>query len=471
MSYFTHIKQNVVADDGNSLIAGIGSGSNLTAGSSWTGNLASTLGVAGIQVSLKTDQNCTVEIQQSPDGSNWDLVDSYHYFAGANFGITVQAISSYVKIKLTNTGLATTTYIRLQTALCPIVEAVPRSLDEHGHFRVAIQHSEDRYGFEVENTPQGEMRVLSPIKLIGAQFDLNGNAGAVDSNFWLTSVASAGTVTQANAQVILACSSNSADSAKLYSVRRPRYIGGHALRYRANIQLSDTGVTNNTRRWGVAYGSSMPTLTDGAWFQLSGTTFSLIITKAGSPTTIANGAFNGTLGVTWPPVSTLNTNLVYEIYWTNAKVYFVIRGELLHTFTASTTTWAATLMPYIYMDNINSGTSTASSLYSRNSVIHRIGPMESAPQYKYIHGVVTGQVLKYGPGRLHKVILNSLVNGSTVTIYDAVSGFAAGNTLAAVVISQNSATQPQALDYNLDFYNGLAISTVNAATDVTIVYE
>jgi hypothetical protein len=62
MSYFKHIKQDVVADPNNSSVV------NLAAAATFTGTSTSTLGVVGLQVSLKTDQNCTVYVDQSPDG-------------------------------------------------------------------------------------------------------------------------------------------------------------------------------------------------------------------------------------------------------------------------------------------------------------------------------------------------------------------------------------------------------------------
>jgi hypothetical protein len=122
MSYFKNIQQNVIADTLNSSTA------NLSASQTFTGTSASTLGVAGIQVSLKTDQNCYVYVDQSPDGFNWDIVDTYTYYTrmGGN-GWTIQAVNSYVRVRVTNTGTSATTYFRLQAALCPIVEAVPSS--------------------------------------------------------------------------------------------------------------------------------------------------------------------------------------------------------------------------------------------------------------------------------------------------------------------------------------------------------
>jgi hypothetical protein len=160
MSYFKHIKQDVVADANNS------STTNLSAGNSYTftGTSTSTLGIAGIQVSLKTDVNCIVYIDQSPDGTNWDITDQYSYYSAINnFGITIQAVNSYVRVRVISNSL-TSTYFRLQTALCPIVEALPRSLDGSGNLKTSIRAIEDAHGFEVENTPIGEMGAVTNIR-------------------------------------------------------------------------------------------------------------------------------------------------------------------------------------------------------------------------------------------------------------------------------------------------------------------
>ena len=136
MSKFGSLLQNITASTLNSSTA------NLANGATFSGVVDSTLGVAGIQVSLYTDQNCTIYIEQSPDttptGPHWDLSDEYRYFADTNFGVTVQAISSYFRVRVTNTGSSITNYFRLQSRLCPIVEAVPRTLTDFGNFKTAV---------------------------------------------------------------------------------------------------------------------------------------------------------------------------------------------------------------------------------------------------------------------------------------------------------------------------------------------
>ena len=140
MAYFPSLSvtQNVITDSDNSN----DNVSQIAAGATWNsaGSGTSTLGVVGIQVSVKTDQNLEIYVDQSPDGINWDITDTLYYWhsLGGN-GWTIQAVNAYVRVRAKNVGLSATTYIRLWTVLCPIVEAVPRTLDEDGNFQTVIK--------------------------------------------------------------------------------------------------------------------------------------------------------------------------------------------------------------------------------------------------------------------------------------------------------------------------------------------
>jgi len=462
MSYFSRLSQNVISSDDNSSTA------NLTSGEIFTGIADSTLGVAGIQVSLKTDQNCTVYIEQAPDNvptagaPHWDICDSYNYYANQNFGITVQAINSYVRIRVSNDGISTTTFFRLQTCLCPIVEAVPRTLDEFGNFKTAINRIQDDYGFIIENTPIGEQRSVIPTRLIGSNFDGN----VVDPNFWTVTNTNGGTTTQANAQIVLATNTTANGATVLHSFRRGRYVAGSSMVYRTQLTLS-TGIVNNKRRWGIAYGTTMPTITDGAYFQLNGTTFSVVTLRAGVETKVDSGSFNGTLGISYDP-NTSNHN--YEIYWTNGKVYFTISDQILHTHTASSQTWAAVMSHYIFMDNVNS-----SAIVSNNTItcrvasIRRLGQLQTQPTHKYQSGLTAGVICKYGTGNVRKMIVSNVTQNSVVTIYD-------GTTTGGTVIWSSGAMGAQTIPFSVDFddvpfFTGLFFTITGANCNLFLSYE
>lgn len=320
----------------------------------------------------------------------------------------------------------------------------------------------DEYGFGVENTPMGEMRCVAPVRLVGAQLD----GTTVDANFWTATVANSATIAQANGQIVLTSGTNAAASAQLNSIRRARYVGGSANSFRGVIQLGDTGTANNTRRWGVAFGASMPTITDGAFFQLSGTTFSIVTMKGGVATVVNSGSFNGALGTTYAPTTNAVT---FEIYWTNSKVWFVIGDTILHLVTASTATWADTINHYIYLSNINSGNTTSVTLTCRVATIRRLGNFETQPMSKYQAGTTAGVVLKYGAGNLHGAVISGVVNNAVVTLYD---NTAASGTVIFSSGAMTANTMPFGLDFhNLPFSIGLTLVISGANANATVIYE
>lgn len=320
----------------------------------------------------------------------------------------------------------------------------------------------DEYGFGVENTPMGEMRTVTPVRLVGATFDGN----TVDANFWTATVANAATIAQANAQIVLTSGVNAAGSAQLNSVRRARYVGGSANGFRAVVQLGDTGIANNTRRWGVAFGATMPTITDGAFFQLSGTTFSIVTLKGSAATTVNSGSFNGTLGASYTPVTTAVT---FEIYWTNSKVFFVIGDEILHTVTASAATWADTIAHYLYLSNINSGNTTSVTLSCRVATIRRLGNASTQPISKYQAGTTAALVLKLGAGNLHGIAISGVANNAVATLYD---NTAASGTIIFSTGAMGANTVPFAIEmHDLPFSIGLTLAITGANCNVTTIYE
>jgi hypothetical protein len=280
----------------------------------------------------------------------------------------------------------------------------------------------DEYDWLVENTPMGEMRAVEPVRLVGSNFE----GSTIDTRFWISGVANSGDVTQSNASVTLSTKTVATNGmARLYTLRRARYVSGVSMGYRSVITLS-AAAANNKRRWGIAFAATMPTtgttdlITDGAWFQFDGTTFSIALRRAGvaNETLVSSGSFNGNLGVSYSPGTTVKT---YEIYWTNSKVYFVIGGVVLHTFSADTTTWSSTMNFYVYCDNVNSNNlQTDHTLGVRVASIRRLGGLLSqTSSYYHALGTTAGVNLKLSAGNLHSLILTNVVDGAVITLSDS----------------------------------------------------
>lgn len=139
---------NNVAVSQSVFISALNSTTNAIAGGgTWTGSTESTAlagtsgnGVAGIQINIECDKDATVYVEQSQDGVTWGISDRFKYFAsdgGASW--TVQATASYFRCKIVNRSSSATTLLKFQTALCPIVEALPRSLDRNGELKIGLK--------------------------------------------------------------------------------------------------------------------------------------------------------------------------------------------------------------------------------------------------------------------------------------------------------------------------------------------
>lgn len=442
MSYFKHIQQEVITSTINSSI------SNINAGDTWSGTGESTLGIVGIQVNFIADQNCTVYIDQSMDNSNWDITDTYNYYTmNGGWSTTVQATASYLRIRIKNISSTNTTSLRLQTALCPIVEAVPRSLDENGHFKTTIHHIEDEYGFGVENTPMGEMRTVSPFRMVGTVF--NGNY--FDTTFWTSAATgTASSVVVSGGLLALNSGTDATGIASCTSVRKARYIAGVSNRYRAQMSM-DAANANNLRRWGVYTGE------DGVYFELSGTTL-YVGTRIGSADTkVASTSWS--MFRDTPNIANVNT---YEIYYTNKKAYFSINDELVHVVAPTTSPWSATKNLPIKMETINVAGSTSYALKSWVASICRLGPEYTDPIYKYISTTGT-YLLKVGAGKLRFLIAGD--NVGTISVYDDLSAVVA-NQMGLFDLTKT--TGP--FEFNCPFFNGLTIVTTSNAK-VTVIFE
>lgn len=188
-----------------------------------------------------------------------------YFYSKGGAGWTVQAINSYVRVRVILTGTTDTTYFRLQTALCPMVEALPRCLSHSGRLKTENQiedPSVDRY---VNITTSNELRIAEATRLVGTSFDGYNK----DPSFWAETVTGSGTITQ-KGNISLQTGST-ADSTTMYrSVRRARKLAGISMQFKAEARFATAGTTDNIRRIG-AYDDD-----DGFFFKLNGTTFSVV---------------------------------------------------------------------------------------------------------------------------------------------------------------------------------------------------
>ena len=518
----TAITENVATTDAANIKT------NLTGNQVWAGaSFANAINQSAIQVISLFDKDVMLFIYQSMDGIN--ICKTYSWVAPANIGFSraVTSIAPYYKIGLTNLSASAATG-QMVSAATAIFNILPETTDINGNLKLGTLT--DTNNMISMNTPQGEMRTITPFRLVGAQMDLAANAGAVDTNYWNTLINTTGTITVSNSLCSISSGVGAAGSAKISSIRRARYVTGYTNRLRANIRMS-TNQASNTKRFGVGMysnytftvtaataavgdiysnngqifivmqpcvggttlycnGTGAPTvsnlvkvsgagtnpivvsafvnewvISDGAFFQMAGSTFTCEIYKNGTPSHITT--FNGQLGTVYTPSTDIHT---YEIYFTNTKVYFVVDGTLLHTYSASTTGWTATMNFYIYAENINSGNTTDTILGLRNAGLHRMGLETTQPLvYNFPTGQSAGVVLKYGAGNIRGLTVNSATNNAVVTLYDGITNaFKVITSWTLVAASVLPAHYPL---YDITFSNGLTLEVKTQNASVTVFYE
>jgi hypothetical protein len=316
----------------------------------------------------------------------------------------------------------------------------------------------DNYGWLTECTPMDELRVISPVRLVGSTFQ--SATASVDPYFWTATIAASGgtvaTCVQGSGKVILSSKTDATGSVILQSYRTARYIGGSSNRFRGQVQLGDTGVANNTKRWGMFDG------TNGAYFKLAGTAMSVNTMKASSETSIASASWNGST-----TVPTLTNCNVYEIYVTNSKVYFVINGTLVHTENtnnragAANDTWSATLNLPCRADNINSTNTTDTTMSIRVMSIYRLGELATNTRSAFLAANAT-TTIKDGAGRINHIL--NCDNAGTLSVYDGLS--AAGTLLSTIDCAKVLGN----LSFGIPFHAGLTL-VVGGGAKVMVVYE
>jgi hypothetical protein len=134
------VRQHEVISTNNSSVA------NLASSATFTGTAEDGLGYQLIGVTFKATQNCTIQIQQSGDGTNWDVSDSYTVAANTGDSRVFHFIARYVRVLVTNNGGISTTNLRLQTIITPIGSILPRYLTQFGNLPIEIKGGTDGTG-------------------------------------------------------------------------------------------------------------------------------------------------------------------------------------------------------------------------------------------------------------------------------------------------------------------------------------
>lgn len=318
----------------------------------------------------------------------------------------------------------------------------------------------DSWGDELGATMIDELMVSEKRRVAGGVF----NGTTPDTNFYTTSLTANGTANISNSVLDCATTTDSGSSSMVYTNSVGRYIGGNMNQLRGIFRIGDTGKTNNTRQIGA---TALADLADSFFFQLSGTTFSIVANTTGLPQIkIDNGSFNGD-----NPSYIIDTNFhTWEIIYTNKTIQFYIDKVLIHTLTETDKPICGTRHLRPFTRNSNTGVGSETHLYCQVLTILNWGSTKTQPKYYYQAGTTAGVLLKNGIGSLHMLNISGVVNNATVTLYDGTS--TAGNIIYSSGAMTNQ-TVPLTVPFNdgIQFTTGLYLTITAANCNAQIIYE
>jgi hypothetical protein len=100
---------------------------NLAAGATFTGAADAVTEVDALHIYLFATENCTLIVDQSSNGINWDISNTFTSTANVGYSTTVASVAGFYRVRVTNNGASATTSLRLATQFSAGISALPRS--------------------------------------------------------------------------------------------------------------------------------------------------------------------------------------------------------------------------------------------------------------------------------------------------------------------------------------------------------
>ena len=318
----------------------------------------------------------------------------------------------------------------------------------------------DSWGDEIGSTMIDEMMVSIKSRIAGGVF----NGTTPDTNFYTTVLSANATATISNGVLDLATTTDANSSSLIYTNTIGRYIGGSMNHLRGIFRVGDTGVANNTRQIGC---TALANLADSFYFQLSGTTFSIVANTTGlAQIKIDNGSFNGDQS----SYTLTDTFYTWEILFTNKRIQFYIDKFLVHTFTQTTFPICGTRHLRPFMRNVNSGVGSVAHLYTQVLSMLTWGETHTQSKSHYHEGQTAGVLLKNGIGSIHSIVISGVTNTANVDIYNGIN---ATGTKIWSSGSMSNQTIPLTVTFNTgeQFNTGLFLVKNGANCNTKLFYE
>lgn len=457
----------------------------------------SAVGYVGLSFSCTASHSGNIRVEFSEEESPTDGDDSsvdgqlddiaYDPVENPDLRRTVAFQGRWVRIKYINDSIAqtifnlNTTFHSVQTSLVmQQLSEAPGLNNLAGLVRAFLT------GFDTDGTPRnvsttrsGNLSTTNKDAEVGTnqQIDGNGAAKVAEATVLIGDVATLGadlstdawnieennnaTFTVGDGEWILDTGTTANGNVSMQTVGVGRFLGAQFNVYHGGVQLYDNGVADNVRTWGAF--NPQDASINGVFFRMNETTPQVGYVKGGVETTIDQSNWNGVGADSWEDPDDLRA---YEIRYNAGVIRWFQNGNLLHTATAFTSTYAEDYHFKVaaFNENIN-GSTTSVEMGIRANLIYRNGKIHGATiAREYGEGTT---VIKEGPGYLKCVTFSrtgSLGGTAVHSIYDNTA--ASGTPIATIRLAGDSA---HTVPIESTFSVGLTIAIDTSGTNTASV--
>ncbi len=440
-------------------------------------------------VSIKTDQPGTFIGEWYADAAATQLIRTFSFsYSGDNLDLKQSSpkFAEYLIIKYINGSVAQTTF-NLQfwqhiaplggqvspieaffptNILSPINRSVITGRDPFGvynnvgvtnfsHLNMAINDANS--GAPAFIAPNGAVNVAEIFRLVGGNF-ISGEP--LLSHIWTETLINSGITETTDGELIMSTDGAADGEVRVQSFRKSRFITATFNLSHQAVATPNRSNSDVIRRWGIF--NPDDAVQQGAFFENDSGTIRIVRMKNDVRVEVVELAdFNG------QDTFVFNDDVgVYEIVYNAGTLFFLQNRKLIHRMVSLTD--AAYGTPHLrvghLIQNIN-GNTTVNSMITRGSSISRIGANSAIPDFFDINTASTN-IIKNGPGRIHRLIITDKGIGSaTVTLFNNVG--ASGEVIATV----DTADVSGSVEFNVEFDEGLTVVAAGASVSIVIIYD
>jgi hypothetical protein len=127
----------------------------------------------------------------------------------------------------------------------------------------------------------------------------------------------------------------------------------------------------------------------------------------------------------------------------------------------------------VRLDNTNAnGATSNNTITCRVASINRLWQLETQKSSKIQAGTTAANVMKYGPGNLHGIVISNVTSGAVITVWDNTAWSGTTIWTSTLTFGNQWGSGIYSIDMKwIPFFTGLTVSVATQNATVMCLYE